>query len=546
MAEINAVCMPMVVYLENVCDNPGSAQQKREKLQKASQEPVSCLLGSITELSNRISSLPLLPNAGCADTQAPKDKKSTQLSIPKQAGQPTSTFQDKQESLSWSGHSGFQQESPPPPQPGQGRSNTSSEKHEGGMPKLVELYQFPGFSKDGAMPLPYHTPFSTVVTQVVRAQQGLSHKPRYKAAFQSNLSSVLMEHFVTDMFWWLFLQNFQPDGQVQDCLFSRIAENYIRILTHNQSSRISNVFLREFPCILSQTLYSCFCCCFPQSCSTIRHGTFLQMLCSTAYQWTEGVCPAPNVFKKWDFKALEPEEAGSRKFTAENEKKEPELSVSLLDSLFPGAGVSSQRDGPPRKPSPVIEPSKTSSKGAFSNTEEQNINNPSEKEEKSAGSEDIKGSDQKAATDHSNRKSTKECDWYKLEFGRCTFDLWGNSPLVQHFMHKFRPEPSVGQGVLVRRTQIRTLPPGDTVTYRQLIRQCRERSAARWHDLKAARAQCAEELAALHRIKAEQRHILLKKQTTILSQQSSVKRYYQKLYPDTTKEEEIDPTSESS
>ncbi|XP_076149253.1 protein FAM227A-like [Alosa pseudoharengus] len=436
MAEINAVCMPMVVYLENVCDNPGSAQQKREKLQKASQEPQPDLF------------------------TPPPTKRGMRR------------YTGKQESLSWSGHSGSQQESPPPPQPGQGRSNTSSEKHEGGMPKLVELYQFPGFNKDGAMPLPYHTPFSTVVTQVVRAQQGLSHKPRYKAAFQSNLSSVLMEHFVTDMFWWLFLQNFQPDGQVQDCLFSRIAENYIRILTHNQSSRISNVFFREFPCILSQALYSCFCCCFPQSCSTIRHGTFLQTLCSTAYQWTEGVCPAPNVFKKWDFKALEPEEAGSSKFTAENEKKEPELSVSLLDSLFPGAGVSSQQ--------------------------------------KSAGSEDIKGSDQKAGTDYSNRKSTKECDWYKLEFGRCTFDLWGNSPLVQHFMHKFRPEPSVGQGVLVRRTQIRTMPPYPSDL---LIRQCRERSAARWCDLKAARAQCAEELAALQRIKAEQRRILLKYET---------------------------------
>lgn len=48
------------------------------------------------------------------------------------------------------------------------------------MPRLVELYQFPGFSKDGPMPLPHHTPFSTVVAHVVRAQHRLSHKvPAY-------------------------------------------------------------------------------------------------------------------------------------------------------------------------------------------------------------------------------------------------------------------------------------------------------------------------------------------------------------------------------
>ncbi|XP_042558962.1 protein FAM227A-like [Clupea harengus] len=525
MAEINAVCAPMVVHQEDVNENV-SAQRKRQNMQKESLEPVSCLIGSMSELSERISSLILLPKMVYTDTQ-----------------------------LSRCDRHSSQQESPPPPQSSQSRSNASTEKHEGGRPKLVELCQYPGFSEEGLTPLPHHTSFSTVVARVVRAQPRLSHKPRYKAAFQSILSSGLMEHFVTDVFWWLFLQNFQPDGHVQDCLFSRIAENYIRILSQNQSSRIGNVFLREFPHTLSQTLYSAFCCCFPQSCITIRSGTFPQTLCSTAYQWTGGICPAPNVFRKWDIEALEPDEDSNAEFVAENEKKETESCLSLLECMLPGACASTQRDCPPstltatwRPMSPVAEPSHTSFEGSFSNAKEQTINNLSEKEGKSTGSEDIKGSDQKAATDHRNRKSTKESQtgWYELEFHRCVFNVWGNSPLVRHYMENLKMEPKVGQDVLVRRTQIHTLPPEDAVTYRQFVRQCHERSAARWHNLRAMRAQCEQDMAALQRSKDVHRRILLKEQKRILSQRSSVKLFCQKLCPDATTEEEANLLSDSS
>ncbi|CAB1317608.1 unnamed protein product [Coregonus sp. 'balchen'] len=221
MAVISEQCAPIVVYQEDVSENPVTVRTKRESLQESSRTP--------------------------AYRQDKPGSKFTRLS----------SQQDSSTSLQ------------------NRRRNMPAEKREVGMPKLVELYQHPGFRDDMPMPLPHSNTFSTIITH-----------PRYKAVFQRILSSSMMEDFVIDSFWWLFLQHFQPDTRIQDSLFVRIAENYIRILTQSLTSRSGKWFLREFPSTLAQTLYCCFCCCFPQSCRTIRSDTFLIPLCFTAYQWT--------------------------------------------------------------------------------------------------------------------------------------------------------------------------------------------------------------------------------------------------------------------
>ncbi|KAL2097122.1 hypothetical protein ACEWY4_006329 [Coilia grayii] len=320
MDEINAVCVPMFVHLEDA----------------------TCLIGSISDLSERISFLHLSPNMGYeAMVSTCSSTGSKQRGAVKQTGHFISMLAERQE-----GHQrlGLQQGS----SRGQSRRGTMTEKRKGGTPNLVELYQFPGFSTESVTPLPNHTSFATVVAHVVRAQHRLDHK--------------------------------------------------------------------DFPSILSQTLYSCFCCCFPQSCSTMRNSSFLQTLCSTAYQWTGGVSPGPNACKKWDFEALEPDEAKTLEYTTENEKKET--------------------------------------------------------------------------------------------------------------------------GVLT----------ADAVTYRQLVRQCRERSAVCWREMKASMARCEQDLADLQRSKDEFDRIILRKQKRILSEPCSVKQFCQQLHPDlyTTTEEKTEMLSENS
>ncbi|KAK3534617.1 hypothetical protein QTP86_016770, partial [Hemibagrus guttatus] len=198
------------------------------------------------------------------------------------------------------------------------------------IPKMVELCKCPQFG-DAPVPLPHNTAYRAIVTRVIQAQRHLVHKPSLKAIFHNILSSPTVESFAINSFWWLFLENFQPDRKAQDRLFGRIAENYISILTQSLSSNSGTIFLKDFPSTLSQMLFCCFSCCFPQSCC-FRDPAFLTALCSTAYQWTGGLCPAPEVYKQWDFEALEANETSN---ILHREKKEKnDSSLSSTDSVF--------------------------------------------------------------------------------------------------------------------------------------------------------------------------------------------------------------------
>lgn len=44
------------------------------------------------------------------------------------------------------------------------------------------------------------------------------------------------------------------------------------------------------------------------------------------------------------------------------------------------------------------------------------------------------------------------------EVKQCVFNVWGNSPLMQHYMNTMQLQSNVGYNVLVRRTQIQALP----------------------------------------------------------------------------------------
>ncbi|XP_062337506.1 protein FAM227A-like [Osmerus eperlanus] len=458
MTEINQLCAPILVYQEDVKENRATAQRKKETLKETSCAPVSCLVGSMGSLIDNLACLPPFWSGGRSMSVQDRGLK-----------MPTQMLEGKEKQDKGGAKSTrlTQQDS--------SQSLHRSEKLTDGVPKLVELYQYPRFLSNRPMPLPHNTAFCTVVNNVVRGQRHLVHKPRYKAMFQIILSSSVMEDFVTDCFWWLFMQNFQLDARIQGNIFTRMAVNYTKILTQEASCRCGSIFFREFPSTLAQTLYCCFCCSFPQSWSTIRSDAFLLPLCFTAYQWTGGICPAPDIFKKWDFEALEPEEATNVKLVSEDKRTEEESGscLSLLENMFSSNSVDELLQSQPssntaltRKKSSSVQASSQVGSRAGSPTGSK-LSSPSVRSNRSlvkqekSGSDKITGTDLKALTCQSKQKLTRESHvaYPGTQFKRCVFNLYGNSPLVQFYMRMKSINQQAGLDVRVVRTEIHKLPP---------------------------------------------------------------------------------------
>ncbi|MCI4390789.1 hypothetical protein PGIGA_G00126940 [Pangasianodon gigas] len=443
----------------------------------------------------------------------------------------------------------------------------ATEKKMEDIPKMVELYQCPQFG-DVPVTLPHNTAYRAIVTRVIQAQRHLVHKPILKAVFHNILSSSTMERFVINSFWWLFLENFQPDRKAQDRLFGQIAENYISILTQSSlSSNSGTIFLQDFPSILSQMLFCCFSCCFPQSCC-FRDPAFLTALCSTAYQWIGGLCPAPEVYKQWDFEALEANETSS---ILQKEKKEKEnSSLTSIDSVFsciffsePSGSLTAVKKKRMKSPCEVSQAIALYSKNKITTT-----SHTSTSEVEKAASQNIPGSDLKALTEHRNHTSARESHAVDghLEVKQCVFNVWGNSPLVQHYMNTLRLQRNVGYNVLVRRTQIRALPqyphthaliPGgthltvscviflnsltaDSLTYRDVLRQ----TACQRRELRSLWARHRQEISSMQQKREDEQNQLLRKHKKILSQRNVVHKLCQLLVPPAKGEEESKTRSE--
>ncbi|XP_047662361.1 protein FAM227A-like isoform X2 [Tachysurus fulvidraco] len=518
--DVNRLCVPVMVWHEDDRENPMTVKQDCKRLQELSHAPISCLVGTMESLSEEISHLPLLQ----------RHSSPVQSSHENTVGHLESTANEKREkprSILCSNSC---------------KSHTVTEKMMD-IPKMVELYQCPQFG-DVPVPLPHNTAYSAIVTSVIQAQRHLVHKPRLKTVFHNILSSPTVESFVINSFWWLFLENFQPDRKAQDRLFGRIAENYISILTQSLSSNSGTIFLQDLPSILSQVLFCCFSCCFPQSCC-FCDPTFLTALCSTVYQWTGGLCPAPEVYKQWDFEALEANES-SNILLREKKKKENDSSLTSIDSVFSSiflTETSSSHTAVKKKRMKslcdVSQADALNSKNKITMT----CRNTS-KVEKTAASQNNPGCDLKG--DHRNTTSDQESHAVDghMEVKHCVFNVWGNSPLVQHYMNTMHLQSNIGYNVLVRRTQIQALHQANSPTYRDVLRQTRQRSSCQWKELRSLWAQHSREISIMQKKREDEQNQLLRKHKKILSQRPVVHKLCQLLVPPNKGEEESKTRSE--
>ncbi|XP_066509041.1 protein FAM227A-like isoform X1 [Hoplias malabaricus] len=511
MAEVNRLCVRILVHEVDVKENPESEHRRRESLRESVQAPVTCLVGTMETLCEAISHLPLL-------------QRPFQLT---QINAESTADDDVREKV---------------PRPTSQKNNKSTEQRDEELQKMAEFYRCP-LLKEIPAPLPNNTSYNTIVTRVVQAQRHLVHKPQLKASFQSFLTSPTMENFVIDSFWWLFLQKFQPDRKTQDRLFCQIAENYIRILTQNLCTHSGTRFLRDFSSTLSQMLYCCFCCCFPQSCS-IRTQDFLTAVCSTAYQWTGGISPVPEVHKLWDFKSLEPDESGG---VSERERKQKEsgASLTLLDSMFSSTSQHSLTaiGSETSKCVDVVNQASVICSRDYTALTSHTIISQVDKDDSGHITDRL---NLKCPPDPAVYTSVRESHavYESVELKQCVFNVWGNSPLVQHYVNTHRLKQNVGHDLLVKRTQINKLPHADSVTYHDVLRQAQQRSSSQQRALCSLWRQHSKELANLRQKLVEEQVQLLRKHKKILSQKNVVHKLCQLLVPPAKGEEENKTRSE--
>ncbi|XP_066565879.1 protein FAM227A isoform X2 [Amia ocellicauda] len=494
MAHINRLCSPVVVYEADEGDDTTTGHGKPDGQQEVAGWPVPCLVGSIGKVNEKIAHLQLLPCRQQLINHSGYDGPNwSEPDTSEKIGQQSlgNTERDEKDVQMFS--CVYQEQSSHALQLDmQHKSSQRLEKRDQDKPKLVEVHQYPGFSKEMPTPLPNNIALNTIMSRVVKAQGHLAKKPRYQAVFQSLLASPVMQDLLLDSFWWILLQNYQPDSSSQAQLFARLSESYVRFLTQSLFSRYGDVFLKEFPQTLSQALYCCFCSCFPQSVTSFHCNAFLCQLCHTAYQWVGGIRPAPDIFGQWDFTALEPEEvrrgeptSGSDKHNAGSDQLLP-LCVRLQSFLCP-AGVSwSFLDAV--SSSPLISPLRSRSRQpSFTTTRVESRSSVlcpscpslasmrpkgmlgtsscvsmtaehSEVQVKKAEVElKVFSSPSEGASHWPGTQSPTACPG--PQFQKCVFNLWGHSPLVQFYLQRHRGHSQTGLDFLVGRTEIHKLPP---------------------------------------------------------------------------------------
>ncbi|XP_076458309.1 protein FAM227A-like [Babylonia areolata] len=201
-------------------------------------------------------------------------------------------------------------------------------------PKFVELHQFPGYDPSELTPLPGYG--ATEILQiVVDASVNLDKKPQYRPEFQRLFFSPMSQAVLQDIFWYVFLSNFQPSPSSQQKLFNRTAHNYVKLLFYAKDPLFRDTFLKDYPRLMSQAVYASFCYCFPDSYRQFGEN-FKNELVYLVYGWMAGIRPSPRCWSTWHLSKLEPANIKSREDVLNKSKKKTtnmSFNFDYLDSL---------------------------------------------------------------------------------------------------------------------------------------------------------------------------------------------------------------------
>ncbi|KAH0518842.1 Protein FAM227A [Microtus ochrogaster] len=172
---------------------------------------------------------------------------------------------------------------------------------------LAELHQHPPFDETKPNKLPNGVDFCDMVGNVIRSEKNPLSGKSYclDRELEKFLSSPSLSTIWLDSFWWLFHERYQPNKEIQNKLFDRIARNYAFLLFKTVRSHYEEALIKRLPSLLSKALYTSFCCCFPQS--WFNTHEFKSEICNTMGLWISGTYPCPKSYDNWDYSELDPE-----------------------------------------------------------------------------------------------------------------------------------------------------------------------------------------------------------------------------------------------
>ncbi|XP_064643776.1 protein FAM227B-like [Lineus longissimus] len=205
-------------------------------------------------------------------------------------------------------------------------------KRDSNKPKFVELHQYPGYDATEITPLPDEVPAVQILRKVSDAQVHLLKKPSYRVDFDKLMLSQMSQAILVDIFWWYFLERFQADKEAQSKLFNRVSHNYVKLLLYCKDPNLREVFLKDYANILAQGVYASFCESFPDSYRQFD-ADFKEDLISLVTQWVVGLKPAPRTWMKWNLDMLEPANIKVREEMSKNNKAGKKMSSMNFDYL---------------------------------------------------------------------------------------------------------------------------------------------------------------------------------------------------------------------
>nr|XP_040133881.1 protein FAM227A isoform X2 [Ictidomys tridecemlineatus] len=299
---------------------------------------------------------------------------------------------------------------------------------------LAELYQPPKFNDSGPNNLPNGVDFCDMVGNVIRAEK-------------NTLSG-------------------KPNKEVQNRLLDRIAWHYASLLFHQPRSHFVEALLKRLPSLLSKALYTSFCCCFPQS--WFNTHEFKSDICDTINLWMTGTYPRPQSYKSWDYSELDPERFRREELILQRKR----LAKGRYFSFFtPKKTFQGRRSYRPQ--SSIIPSANNRVSMARLNSGETLRAQSATREHRPTlvlrkATPLVKRiSEARESANLLTKKSHPACR--KPEPSANLFNVYGKSPLIVYFIHRYLTLPQAGQDVFVVRRENTTVIPESTPTYADVI-----------------------------------------------------------------------------
>uniref|UniRef100_A0A8C8YUB4 Family with sequence similarity 227 member A n=1 Tax=Prolemur simus TaxID=1328070 RepID=A0A8C8YUB4_PROSS len=162
---------------------------------------------------------------------------------------------------------------------------------------LAELYRYPKFDSSKPTKLPNGVDFCDMVGNVVRAERNTLSGKAFcsERELEKFLSSPSPRAMWLDSFWWIFHERYQPNQEVQNKLFDRIAQHYAFLLFCGPRSDYEEAIMKRVPRPLSSLVLSS---CFLFSFTDVSILTLDSLL---------GTRPRLQIYETWDYSELDTE-----------------------------------------------------------------------------------------------------------------------------------------------------------------------------------------------------------------------------------------------